>query len=128
MIYRYGKEIYRLAEGIPKSQVADACCINMDTKDGRRASRKCVPTQSMGTRINNAGMNNRHIKKFCPVDAESGVLLERAMDKFGLSARAHVRILKIARTIADLEGSSEMRAAHVGEAIQYRTLDRKMVR
>ena len=67
----------------------------------------------------NAGMNSRHIKKFCSVDAESGVLLERAMDRFGLSARAHARILKIARTIADLEGSSEKRAAHVGEAIPY---------
>ena len=78
--------------------------------------------------FNNAGMNSRHIKKFCPIDAESGLLLERAMDRFGLSARAHARILKIARTIADLEGSSEIRAAHVGEAIQYRTLDRKMVR
>lgn len=77
--------------------------------------------------FNNAGMNSRHLKKFCPVDAESGVLLERAMDRFGLSARAHARILKIARTIADLEGSKELRAAHVGEAIQYRTLDRKMV-
>ena len=78
--------------------------------------------------FNNAGMNSRHLKKFCPVDAESGVLLERAMDRFGLSARAHARILKIAGTIADLEGSKELRAAHVGEAIQYRTLDRKMVR
>ena len=73
-------------------------------------------------------MNSRHIKKFCQIDSESGLLLERAMDRFGLSARAHARILKIARTIADLEGSSEMLAAHVGEAIQYRTLDRKMVR
>ena len=78
--------------------------------------------------FHNAGMNSRHIKKFCQIDSESGLLLERAMDRFGLSARAHARILKIARTIADLEGSSEMRAAHVGEAIQYRTLDRKMVR
>ena len=75
--------------------------------------------------FNNAGMNSRHLKKFCPVDAESGVLLERAMDRFGLSARAHARILKIARTIADLDGSEALRAAHVGEAIQYRTLDRK---
>jgi len=78
--------------------------------------------------FNNAGMNSRHLKKFCSVDSESSLLLERAMDRFGLSARAHARILKIARTIADLEGSKELRAAHVGEAIQYRTLDRKMVR
>jgi magnesium chelatase family protein len=76
--------------------------------------------------FHNAGMNSRHLKKYCPIDAESGVLLERAMERFGLSARAHARILKIARTIADLEGSKELRAAHVGEAIQYRTLDRKM--
>ena len=71
-------------------------------------------------------MNSRHLKKFCSVDSESSLLLERAMDRFGLSTRAHARILKIARTIADLEGRDELRAAHVAEAIQYRTLDRKL--
>jgi magnesium chelatase family protein len=56
------------------------------------------------TRVfNNAGMNSRHLKKYCPIDAESGVLLARAMDRFGLSARAHAHILKIARTIAGLD-------------------------
>ncbi len=74
----------------------------------------------------NAGMNSRHLKKFSPVDAESGLLLERAMDRFGLSARAHARILKIARTIADLEAAADIQAAHIAEAIQYRTLDRKL--
>ena len=76
----------------------------------------------------NARMNSRHIKQFCEIDSESGALLEKAMDKFGLSARAHARILKIARTIADLEGSSDIEASHVAEAIQYRTLDRKVLR
>jgi magnesium chelatase family protein len=74
----------------------------------------------------NAQMNSRHIRRFCTIDAESGELLERAMDRFGLSARAHARILKIARTIADLEGCADIRSTHVAEAIQYRTLDRKM--
>ena len=73
----------------------------------------------------NAGMNSRQIKQFCKIDGESGALLEKAMEKFGLSARAHARILKIGRTIADLEDSPNIKAVHVAEAIQYRTLDRR---
>jgi magnesium chelatase family protein len=74
----------------------------------------------------NAHMASRHIRKFCVVDQASAGLLEAAMEKFGLSARAHARILKIARTISDLEGSQDIQANHIAEAIQYRTLDRKM--
>ena len=76
----------------------------------------------------NARMNSRQIRQFCELDAESNDLLERAMNRFGLSARAHSRILKIARTIADLAGSDRILSLHVGEAIQYRTLDRKVLR
>ncbi|MFH1242792.1 MAG: ATP-dependent protease, partial [Pseudomonadota bacterium] len=76
----------------------------------------------------NAAMKNRQIKEFCKIDTESSALLEKAMDRFGLSARAHARILKIARTIADLEGSPDIKSPHVAEAIQYRTLDRKVLR
>jgi len=76
----------------------------------------------------NAGMNSRQIRKFCQVDSDSNDLLETAMEKLGLSARAHSRILKIARTIADLEESPGMESHHVAEAIQYRSLDRKMLR
>ncbi len=76
----------------------------------------------------NAAMNNRRIKEFCKIDSESSTLLEKAMEKFGLSARAHARILKIARTIADLEQSPDIKSPHVAEAIQYRTLDRKILR
>ena len=76
----------------------------------------------------NAGMSSRQIRKFCALDSQSDDLLERAMDKFGLSARAHARILKISRTIADLEASEEIKSSHVAEAIQYRTLDRRMFR
>jgi len=74
----------------------------------------------------NAQMNSRHIRKFCAVDSESNELLEKAMEKIGLSARAHSRILKISRTIADLENSTDINSHHVAEAIQYRTLDRRI--
>ena len=73
-------------------------------------------------------MKERNIRKFCEIDGESDRLLETAMEKLGLSARAHSRILKIARTIADVEGSENIRSDHIAEAIQYRSLDRKMVK
>jgi magnesium chelatase family protein len=76
----------------------------------------------------NADMNSRHIRQFCPLDMDSSDLLEKAMDRLGLSARAHSKILKIARTIADLEGNPKIEAHHVAEAIQYRSLDRRIFR
>jgi len=75
----------------------------------------------------NAQMTNRHIKKFCQIDEASQKLLEMAIDKFGLSARAYTRILKVARTIADLEDQENIQPAHLSEAIQYRSLDRNLV-
>ncbi|MBN1868081.1 YifB family Mg chelatase-like AAA ATPase [Candidatus Sumerlaeota bacterium] len=72
----------------------------------------------------NAHMGPREIKKFCRLDASGGALIENAMNNLGLSARAYDRILKVSRTIADLEGFDEIDSQHVGEAIQYRTLDR----
>jgi magnesium chelatase family protein len=74
----------------------------------------------------NAMMNSRHIRKFCQIDEKSNDLLEMAMEKFALSARALSRILKISRTIADLEESPEIQDVHISEAIQYRSLDRKL--
>ena len=75
----------------------------------------------------NAQMTNRHIKKFCQIDEASQKLLELAIDKFGLSARAYARVLKVARTIADLEGQESIQPAHLSEAIQYRSLDRNLI-
>ena len=72
----------------------------------------------------NAQMSSRHIKRHCRVDAASCRLLESAIDKLGLSARAYNRILKIARTIADLEQIKDINAAHFSETIQYRNMDR----
>ncbi len=72
----------------------------------------------------NAQMGTRQIRAFCELGPEAEKLLERAMLQQGLTARAHDRILKVARTIADLEGELNLTVAHIAEAIQYRTLDR----
>jgi magnesium chelatase family protein len=74
----------------------------------------------------NAQMSNRHIRKFCALDLDSKRLLEMAIDQLGMSARAYGRILKIARTIADLAQSAAIQSDHVSEAIQYRNLDRQL--
>ena len=74
--------------------------------------------------FNNAAMKASYIKKYCKLDKESKSLLKDAFNKLGLSARAHDRILKVARTIADLEGSDNIRLNHLAEAIQYRALER----
>lgn len=72
----------------------------------------------------NAQMSARQVASICELSTDCGRLLETAMERMGLSARAHDRILKVARTIADLAGSSQIETAHISEAIQYRTLDR----
>jgi magnesium chelatase family protein len=72
----------------------------------------------------NAQMGSRHIKKHCQIDTASRNLLESAIDKLGLSARAFNRILKIARSIADLQAEPNLQVDHISEAIQYRNLDR----
>jgi len=72
----------------------------------------------------NAQMTPRTIRRFHKLDAESEKLMEKAITRLGLSARAYDRILRVSRTIADLEGNDAIQAKHVAEAIQYRTLDR----
>jgi len=72
----------------------------------------------------NAQMNTRQVRTYCELGPDAERLLERAMQQQGLTARAHDRILKVARTVADLEGAEHLSVAHLAEAIQYRTLDR----
>ncbi|HCG76622.1 MAG: hypothetical protein COZ37_05475 [bacterium (Candidatus Ratteibacteria) CG_4_10_14_3_um_filter_41_18] len=71
-------------------------------------------------------MDKSLIKNYCSTNEESRNSLGLAIDKLGMSARAYDKILKVARTIADLEGSSSIETPHISEAIQYRSLDKKV--
>jgi len=77
--------------------------------------------------LNNARMTEKQIREFCQIDESSHQLMEMAIEKLGFSARAVNRILKVARTIADLENSVKIQPSHVAEAIQYRSLDRSLI-
>jgi magnesium chelatase family protein len=69
-------------------------------------------------------MTTRQIRSYCELGPDAERLLERAMQQQGLTARAHDRILKVARTVADLDAAPQLTVGHLAEAIQYRTLDR----
>ncbi len=71
-------------------------------------------------------MNSRQLRRRCILDTDSRTLLQTAMEELGLSARAHGRTFRVARTIADLDGSDAIRASHLQEAIHYRSLDRRL--
>ncbi|WP_417265752.1 YifB family Mg chelatase-like AAA ATPase [Brumimicrobium sp.] len=72
----------------------------------------------------NAQMSSKELRKYCKIDEACNTILKQAMDKLGLSARAYDRILKVARTIADLNQDAEINTSHISEAIQFRSLDR----
>jgi len=76
--------------------------------------------------MTNAMMTHKQVRKFCELDSASEMLLKQAMTEFGLSARAHDKICKVARTIADLAGAENIAPEHIAEAISYRKLDRKL--
>ena len=90
-----------------------------------QAARDRQHARFAGTKISrNARMTQAMIRKHCPLDSTLGDLLQQAMEQLSLSARAYDRILKVARTIADLAGAEKIESPHLLEAIQYRSLDR----
>lgn len=91
------------------------------------AAREVQTQRFMGVKgvYSNAQMNTKMARKLCPLDESSSQMLKKAITTLGLSARAYDRILKVSRTIADLEHSESIRSNHIAEAIQYRSLDRE---
>ena len=79
-----------------------------------------------GKGMTNSRMSHKQVEKSCPLDSSSELILKQAMTEFGLSARAHDKVCKVARTIADLAGAENLQPEHIAEAISYRKLDRKL--
>ena len=97
-------------------------------KDRVLAARARQVERYRGTKTHsNAQLRSHQIKKHCRIDGPGHTLIEQAVARLGLSARAYMRILKVARTIADLERKEAIAAEHVAEAIQYRSLDRRVL-
>ena len=89
-------------------------------------SARALQTQRFGpdSTVTNARMSSRDIRRYCPLDDPCETLLRQAMNELGLSARAHDKVLRLARTIADIDNAQSIKPQHLSEAIQYRLLDR----
>ncbi|MHC4636989.1 MAG: YifB family Mg chelatase-like AAA ATPase [Planctomycetota bacterium] len=106
-----------------KSELANSAQIREQVLKARQAQ---TSRFNGNTIITNAIMTHKQVEKFCPLDSSSEMMLKHAMTEFGLSARAHDKILKVARTIADLANSEQITIEHLAEAISYRKLDRAL--
>ena len=106
-----------------KSQQLDSATIRSDVITARDIQTKRFGD---GKIMTNSLMSHKQVETYCPLDESSEMILKQAMNEFGLSARAHDKICKVARTIADLEGCETIKPEHIAEAISYRKLDRKL--
>ncbi len=120
------KELRQGAEGESSARIRDRVLAARERQALRfkRAGEAAATTKRHKPVFANAQMTTQQIRVFCELSSDAERLLERAMQQQGLSARAHDRILKVARTIADLEAAQDIAVKHLAEAIQYRTLDR----
>lgn len=110
-------------EVMEKDNIEDSFAIRERVEKARKTQRERYCENNI---FSNAQMTKKQIKKYCNINDNAKNLLYKAMEKLNLSARAYDRILKVARTIADLEQSVEIEISHLSEAIQYRSLDRKL--
>ena len=112
---------FRELTGDTPPDAEDSAAVRSRVVNARQRQRERFAGEGI---FSNAAMTPRLIRKYCRIDSESETMLERAMTRLGLSARAYDRILKVSRTIADLEDSLEIQSCHVSEAVHYRSLDR----
>jgi len=113
---------FRELTGVSTGENSEVVKARVNAARARQAER--FKKKKKGLIFSNSAMTSRDIKTYCEVDTDSKRLLETAVERLGLSARAYTRVLKVARTIADLDGEEALKLAHISEAIQYRTLDR----
>ena len=110
------KELSDERDGEPSEKIRERVKRAREIQEARYREKKGVHC--------NAQMSSRDVRTYCKPTEEGHKLLETAIDKLGFSARAYTRVLKVARTIADLEGAEQVQSGHISEAIQYRSLDR----
>ncbi len=111
----------KVAEITEKASGEPSAAVRKRVEAARRIQRERYAAERIAS---NAELGPRQVERYCKVDREGEALLKMAVQELGFSARAYHKSFKVARTIADLEGSAEIRAEHVSEAIHYRTLDR----
>jgi len=106
-----------------KSGQLDSATMRQDVVGARNIQAKRFDDNKA---MSNARMSHKQVRKFCELDQPCEMMLKQAMTEFGLSARAHDKICKVARTIADLASAENIAPEHIAEAISYRKLDRKL--
>ena len=113
------KQLRAEASGLSSEQMREQVVSARDVQRQRFA-------ESTNATTTNATMSSRQVRKHCKLDSAAEALLKQAMTELGLSARAHDKVLRIARTIADIEGAPDIQPHHLAEAVQYRRLDRRL--